>query len=284
MNSEVDEMTVNKLEIRIAALQRTGHHAIIEWMLDGIEGKRIFLNNVRPGKPVFNPEWIMMRPDHRLIRRGFAAYDLMLDVSGAFQKKDALIYNYENTPLEIAFPQNLEKLREHDVGKSERIADVIVCRDPLNNAASYYKKFAEKYSDREFADWMQLWCDYAEAGMSTKTLHGKAVIPIHYSLWVASANYRKMTALLLGFIDGGIPRQTAKWGQGSSFAQGVPTETEVNHTELRRRWVALRDVKRFQALFRDARVLRVSREYLKAIDDAEGLEHFSEFSRCAKLG
>ncbi len=104
-------MTVNKLEIRIAALQRTGHHAIIEWMLDGIEGKRIFLNNVRPGKPVFNPEWIMvMRPDHRLIRRGFAAYDLMLDVSGAFQKKDALIYTITRI--------RLSKLHFHKTSKS----------------------------------------------------------------------------------------------------------------------------------------------------------------------
>lgn len=270
-------MVTNKLEIRIVALKRTGHHAIIEWILNGISGKRVFINNSRPGKPVFYPDWILKRPAYRLVTHGFDDYDLSRDIGGDLQEKDALVYNYENWPLPVVFPKDLDTARQKLVGRSERIVDMMVCRDPLNNAASYIKKTSHKHTLSEFREWMALWCDYAEVAINGVAPDGRSIVPVHYSLWLTSDEYRVKIADQLGIENAPMPEQTAKWGDGSSFAQGEIDKKVTDKEALKLRWLSFEDDPTFRELFSNERVVDVSRRYLEHINDQENQKNFERF-------
>ena len=44
---------INELELCFVALRRSGHHAVIEWLLCHLDGTGCFLNNCRIGRTPF---------------------------------------------------------------------------------------------------------------------------------------------------------------------------------------------------------------------------------------
>ena len=59
--------TVNKHEMRVVALKRSGHHAIIQWMYANVGGGYLFLNQCRPGVNPFDLKHISKKPERRFI-------------------------------------------------------------------------------------------------------------------------------------------------------------------------------------------------------------------------
>jgi hypothetical protein len=154
---------------------------------------------------------------------------------------------------------------------------MMVCRDPLNNAASYIKKTSEKHTLPEFREWMSLWCDYAEVSINGATPDGRNILPVHYSLWLTSDEYRSKIADQLGIENAPMPEQTAKWGDGSSFAQGEIDKKAADKEALKLRWLSFKNDPTFRELFSNERSVEISRRYLEHINDQENLRNFDIF-------
>lgn len=254
---------INKTEIRIAALQRSGHHAVVEWLLDSCGERSVFINLCQPGQPVFNEDRIRRKLDYRLTLRNFPDYDLTKDCAGNFQPKDLLIYNFENYPLYDALNAASDQERDMLVGRSGQRIDMIIQRDPLNAFASYYERNREKLSPSDFHQWLQLWCSYAKASMENLDF---PLTTIHYNLWLDSAGYRAEIAKKVGFEGAAsLPRHTVKWGNGSSFEQS----SEANKSALEQRWKRFAEDDVYRSLITHPEFASTIRAYLKHIDRSE---------------
>ena len=96
--------TVNKHEMRVVALKRSGHHAIIQWMYANVGGGYLFLNQCRPGVNPFDLKHISKKPERRFISN-IEGITPEQSCAGQHVPKSALIYNYEHHWLhEIAAP------------------------------------------------------------------------------------------------------------------------------------------------------------------------------------
>jgi hypothetical protein len=125
----------NTYEFRIIALQRSGHHAIINWMLSNIEGEYCYLNDCMPGKNPFDESRIRWNLPRRLVTN-MENLDLSAESAGVHRSKDYLIYNYEEKKLLDIQGEAFRVNRDRWLGRSRTFHNVIVLRDPFNNLAS----------------------------------------------------------------------------------------------------------------------------------------------------
>jgi len=77
---------VNKKELLVVAMKRSGHHAIINWILQNTQGKTCFLNDIPP----------RTNPFVTASNRTSLLNDInrKQEIAGIHQTKDLLIYNY----------------------------------------------------------------------------------------------------------------------------------------------------------------------------------------------
>ena len=146
----------NKYEFRIMALQRSGHHAIIQWMLANIKGRYCFLNNCIPGKNPFHKEHIMRSMERRFVSN-IPDISLEAECNGDHRTKDFLVYNYENRSFDGILNPTFAAHRDACVGKSLEQVDIIVLRDPFNNIASKLKLYYNRRRRLKTKRRMKLW-------------------------------------------------------------------------------------------------------------------------------
>lgn len=250
-------MVINKTEIRIAALQRSGHHAIILWLLDSCDERGVFVNLCRPGHDVFDLERINRKLDYRLVTHKYDTYDLSKDCNGKFQHKNLLIYNYENKPLADVFaPEALNK-RASLVGNSQNVHNVIILRDPLNALASYYHRNKDRLTLEAFKNWIEMWCNYADAVEKGATSEGVKVTVIDYNVWLRDMAQRATIAATYGLKSAPYSEAITKWGNGSSFSQ-TPT---VDHSDFESRWRIYEDDETYKFLLRAPRLCDCAETY-----------------------
>lgn len=126
---------INKHELRCMALKRSGHHAILNWIMANVDGTYCFINNCRTSRNPYRQALRSTNLDRSLITNveGFSLTD---EFAGVHAPKDYLLYNYEEKRLEEIDSETFRKKRDSWLGPSEQIHDLIVLRDPFNNIAS----------------------------------------------------------------------------------------------------------------------------------------------------
>lgn len=230
--------TTNTLEIRLAALRRSGSHAVIHWLLRQLPGSGCFLNNCKPGE---NPYASCYRGDS-LARPGETGVDLDRERDVGPSPKDFLLYNYEERELGTVFSAELEAMHDRWLGPSGRRFDLLVLRDPWNNLASllrWARGAVHPISLESVAKAARLWKAYArEALGETRHLrHGPT--PVFFNRWATEPGYREALAERLGipWTDAGRD-EVAPWGPttwGDSF-DGLAYDGRAAEMPVLERW------------------------------------------------
>jgi hypothetical protein len=243
----------NFLELRVFGLQRSGNHAIIEWILDQHAGKRTcFLNNVGHGDQ--DP----YTTTRRIALEGFGSN---LDIEAVRRaQKDLLIYSYEDdlsrmrqgaTLIDAMHDEDFEAQRVRYVGESEHRVNVIVLRDPFNFFASRVKKLDALTGTKDLDAIKETWKLMAQRALRMRSDFTGDEFWINYNAWVSDQEYRRRLSMrLFGVFSDASLAYVSGHGGGSSFDSD---HGRLSLRVIRRKWRRLLDPKVYR---RPGRYLR----------------------------
>lgn len=292
---------VNTLEVRAFGLQRSGNHAVLQWMMDQHRGHRIaFLNDVRHGD--HDPYTELWEPE-------FHGFDEGLDLEQIRRApKRLLLYTYEDSRVNMARGQEsllatlddaaFEANRERYLGPSAHRKDFVILRDPFNFFASRLRKLDDLTGVRDVPWIVENW-----KALARLALHGSggddAPRVVLFNRWRSEAGYRRtLSRELMGEYSDDTLNRVSEHGGGSSFdgkAQIPLSLAELRSDwrtllhpsnlastlkrtrargaqamEVHRRWPHMRDDPRFRALFADGELLDLSEAIFGRIPGTRG--------------
>jgi hypothetical protein len=265
----------NRCELRVVALRRSGHHAVINWLLSQVEGRYVFLNDCRAGTNPFES-----------CKRRSSRYGAPLgqhnglwwrqEIAGRHSKRKFLVYNYEDqSPSEVATP-DVEIHRERWVGGSARRFDMLILRDPYNLLASKLRwAYGERYQPSldSLYETRDLWKAHAKEYLGeTKYLPNR--LSVSYNAWFANPAYRRALAEKLGvkWTDKGM-EEVARWGPtvwGDSF-DGLNYDGRATEMKVLERWKTYAGDPFFRRLVDDEELVSLSE---RAFGSLAGTERF----------
>lgn len=271
-----DSVTIGH-EFRVYAMKRSGHHAVMSWLMAHFSGPVYFLNNcsfrheelfssTRVGTfsraCEFGGRVSVFLRDGTVVRRvEHLRKDTLLDRPR--ERLETLIRGERDTFAAIEFPTewdayvfNLEDfdLRHHAHvpfeaarrGHAAAVHDVLVLRDPYNWLASRLKGGFPV--DRTVID---AWVSQCREALG-QTSYLSDPLVVNYDRWFSEAEYRRELSARLGYAgpDPGIG-ETADFGGGSSFS-GFEFRNRAEQMDVLNRWKVLRDDREYRELFREA--------------------------------
>ena len=243
--------TVNEHEMRVVALKRSGHHAIIQWVYANVGGGSLFLNQCRPGVNPFDLKHIAKKPGRRFVSN-IEGITPEQSCAGQHVPKSALIYNYEHHCLEEIAAPIPDPIRQKWVGVSARQTDILALRDPFNNLASLLKVYysGTKYSVRLLHRSVELWKQYAHEALGHTDFLAHR-LTINYNRWFVDETYKIELArrLELSGAEAG-QQEVAKWGSTSSF-DGTRLDGQAAQMKVLERWQHFADDPFYLRLVRD---------------------------------
>jgi hypothetical protein len=192
----------NQVEIQVIAGMRSGHHAIIHWLLCHFAGPVLFRNNP-------------CGAEHFVYRN--ATDDYVRADAERRQPKDCYVFNLEDPTIEEAAALLAERRDYLAWGTSGKVYRLLVLRDLPNFIASRLKAEGATIPLFPCVDWSGLWASHArEFAGATETLPG--LVKVSYNRWVTEEPYRRELAARLGlrFTDAGR-EHVSRIGAGSSF-------------------------------------------------------------------
>jgi len=239
----------NECEIRVVALVRSGHHAIINWITKHFENS-VFLNN-----PDVGYDWFSKNIDKT-------------------KAKGLLIYNYERHlyTLKQICEGNSVEARDEAVGKSLRRYDCLVLRDPFNTFASKIRVTGAKPNSINGKDlnMCEIWKEHAREFLGKTDYLMEPKVFINYNKWFVDERYRRITMNLFGakLTDDG-KETVPNYGNGSSF-DGLSFNGRASEMDVTNRWRHYADDDEFRQLF-DAEMVELSERIFGHIEGTERL-------------
>lgn len=255
---------VNTMEIRFAGLQRSGNHAIINWIFSQAREIKCYLNNIVVNRNPFI-EFQRKGTIREFQTDFYDRFNLPMEQFGFFSRKETLIYSYEEEFLELAFSKEFERHHDRWLGKSARRYDVLLVRDPFNLFASRLKKEddinANRYSLRkpdERDTLIRLWKQYAREYLGETNFLTNNRVVINYNDWFQDSEYRRKLAETfdLKFSDESMD-EVLPIGGGSSFDR-VAKDNDGRQMKVLERWKLFTDDPDFQAAFADKELIELS--------------------------
>lgn len=254
---------VNKHEIKVVGLKRSGNHAIINWILSQCSGEKLFLNNVTPQK---NPTKTFC-PEHGVGK-----------IKPDKKERDWLIYSYEDCYLDEINSPKLVKNHDHWLGKSEKCFTLLILRDPFNLFASRMSWEGEE--DRITLNFegklgkkvlIGLWKSYAREYLGQTHYLKDKVIVVNYNRWFSDKNYRTELAEKLGleFTDKDF-RKVSTAGGGSSFDK-IKYDGYADKMRVFDRWRAFACDPSYLSVFTDRELISLAHEVFGPIPGTEKL-------------
>lgn len=271
---------VNQHEFRVFAMKRSGHHAVMAWLMRHFSGPIYFLNNcsyhseilfssTRVGRiisaaPLAGPPrfggrvsifldrgQLVQQSEHlaktELIDEPEARLNQMITGEIAIHQslsfpteREAYLFNLEDFPISM---WNTIPFEAAQRGVSETIHNVIVLRDPYNWLASRYR--GEFPIDDSV---IEGWCSQCrEALRETEFLSNPLVV--NYDHWFADPDYRQQLShqAKLPGAEPGIGEIT-NFGGGSSFT-GLEFRDQATRMDVLHRWKHFEDDRQFQSFF-----------------------------------
>jgi hypothetical protein len=192
----------NDLEVRVFAAMRSGHHAVIHWLLCHFAGPVLFRNNA-------------LGAEHRVYLN--AGEDYVRADSLRPQPKDCYLFNLEDRTVEEVVSLLIEQRSELAWGRSRRVVALLVLRDLPNFIASRLKADGTTIPGFPCDDWAGLWASHARefAGLSAAI---PGLVKVSFNAWASDEGYRRSLSARLGlaFTDAGRDH-VPLIGAGSSF-------------------------------------------------------------------
>ena len=197
------KLPVNQRLIRFCGIQRTGNHALINWIIAQEQLETCYINGAFPGVNPWQENWGISYPN-------FPYWPEERDARGELVGKELLLVSYENRPLDEVAADRDDISKYIGVSKSDRC--VLVLRDPYNTFASWLKR--DTPVTQAVVD---LWKTYAYEFLGKQNVLGTKVC-ISFNEWFLSRDYRCQLAQQLGlrFTDRGVD-VVSHHGGGSSF-------------------------------------------------------------------
>lgn len=226
-----------RVEIQVFAGMRSGHHAVIHWLLCQIPGVTAFRNNALGAE-----HWLFRGVDGERLR----AEDVPIDSASGY------LFNLEDLTLrEVA--QTLCSRRESlSWGRADRRHRLLVLRDLDNFMASRVQAEGGRIPGFPATDWTGLWLSHARvfAGLLPSPIPD--LVCVSYNAWAADRDYRRRLAARLGlvFSDAGR-RHVPGIGAGSSF-DGTDFDGRGDQMQVFDRWRSLREHPHWQFRVDDA--------------------------------
>lgn len=232
--------TINQNEFRIVGMARSGNHAIINWIINQIDGNYCFLNCAEPKT---NP-FCSARPLHdgMTYQVNYPDFDLPEEQRGNFTRKNYLLHSYEDCFLGMLTKKLFENQHDTFVGSSRNRVDILILRDPFNLFASRKKsRLLEKHQALGCKTVTSLtaariWKQHAREALGVKKYFKREKVVILYNSWVRDETYRQRIATQLGltFTDAGIQNVSGCAG-GSSF-DGLQFDKAATKMNVLDRW------------------------------------------------
>jgi hypothetical protein len=270
-------MAFNELELRVCGLQRSGNHAIISWIVEQFNGKRVcFLNNVRHGD--FDP--------YAAPQKFAYGMDEVAEADWRATPKTLVVYSYEDCTkrlqpgatslLESAFSAAFEAKRETYIGSSARRLDVIIVRDPANFFASRLKMLERLTGVRDLPTIAAFWKELARAACAAEERQDDSTVVILYNRWFSDKRYRRHLSKRFGgtFSDASLGR--VPWVAGGSSFDKTTMNADLSPSDI---------VKHWRKLFRPATYLNLP-SYHRRLTGARKMkvmERWREFEQDERL-
>lgn len=267
----------NRWSIRVFALRRSGHHAIVNWIRYQTPGRHCFLNDCKVGESPFEKSirsnsvvgsWI---GEHRYL-------NWERERRGRHAKKGILIHNYEDGDFR-RYVWKVTPAREAGwIGASRRKTTLVVLRDPYNLLASRLKWFhgrGEVPTMERFEEFRSLWKLYAREFVGV-TRWLEDAVHVSYNDWFRSREYRDEVAARIGFPnrDAGLDR-VARWGPVLSRADvsfdGLAYDGRAQQMQVLERWRGFSEDPFFRAQFEDEELVDLSHRIFGEIEGTRRL-------------
>jgi hypothetical protein len=287
---------VNKREFRVFAMKRSGHHAVINWLLLHFTGPVYFLNNCGflVSKEFFNFSPACDRQDRSAPYRNVC---VLAGTSSVYYNGGRVIEKFRHYRLGHEYPSTLERLMEMERaeraaaeamafparrdcylfnvedldirnvanvpfetaarGTSEVIQSIIILRDPFNWIASRIKS-----SFAVSTPILQAWKSQVSDALGRTRYLPSTSCTINYNRWLVDKSYRRDISLRLGLgpSDRGL-RDVGSFGEGSSF-DGRSYDGRADEMNVGDRWRDYRDDASFRAIFAaDPELEQLSEEF-----------------------
>jgi len=195
----------------IAGMRRSGIHAVVDWLLSGIDAPHVVLNNVRID--LVNP-----KENNTTFSDGYQdSSNPDEHIVAVFEDKRLPVI--EKCPLVRRIMPGVDTVRK-----------LVIIRDPYNLTASRLQRTRRGARDTRPGRVARLWPSHARAD--------KEWTQCVYNLWFTDEEYRRLlaTKLDLSFCPP-YPEHVAKAGRGSSF-DGLKYEGNAAEMAVLDRWRA----------------------------------------------
>jgi len=261
---------INKKEIRVLGLMRSGNHAIINWLQSQAKGEVWHLNNLIPKENPYRYKYEHLKdfyyPKYRCTGELYHR-----EAQGDFTSKDCLIYSYEDYAINQVANDYFEQKHDLYLGKSQARYDVIIIRDPFNLLASRIKKnyLTVKAKNKTV---IELWLEYAQEYLGETQYLKNQKITINYNQWFRDITYRQQIAakLQLEFTDAGI-NTVHGCGGGSSF-EGRELNGKGNQMDVENRWQYYQENQLYRTLLANPQLWEYSAKIFGHIPGTECLK------------
>lgn len=236
-------------------MSRSGNHAIINWIIDQLNGRFCFLNCA---EPKFNP-FCTARPlgaGGKTYETNIPEFDLQQERQGDFSEKDYLLYSYEDCFLGTLNHTTFRNNRKKWVGRSEENKNLLILRDPFNLFASRIKSNLllghHTYGTKPISPLTlkRIYKQHAREFLGEKNYIANKK-SVNFNNWASDAEYRKsiMNRLKIPFSDKGF-KKVSKVAGGSSF-DGVKLSGSANKMQVHSRWKEFASDDSYWELFDD---------------------------------
>jgi hypothetical protein len=247
-------MSILKTEIKVIALQRSGHFAIINWILERFNDPKVKILHVDPNtgmrvpatkkKEQFKTNNQSLNTDLNLLLLDFQQINLR---------------NYGKTRLFRPDGCTIWPAAKSFEIQNQHV--VLTLRDPYNLMASRFKWFrkAPFGVHKEVLGWHK---DYLRQALGKEKIVADPMIYINFNKWFVDQNYRAELVELLGCDN----KSTAPLlmvpnnGNGSSF-NGVKFNGKGDQMKVLERYKEFANNKNYRKLFQDKEIVELTEEF-----------------------
>ncbi|MFD1510678.1 hypothetical protein [Lacimonas salitolerans] len=245
--------------IKVFGIQRSGNHAILNWLLGLETHNMLFFNNPR------KDQGLLENPSAISLPEGVRSYASRVDRKKVIHPENVdrfrgsggtLICSYENHDLETLNEAELDAPINSEFGPPRSKKKIIVIRNPFNVAPSTLKmvrrmKAKDGVTEEELLQIVEhrlkMWVGYAEITLEHDAGQRKDFLPINFDFWASNKSYRDEIAARLGYSNSDrFFDFVSDAGGGSSFGG---TKEMLTAEKLGSRWSQAEDKDTLRPIF-----------------------------------
>lgn len=246
-----------EVEMAVCALQRSGHHAVMDWLMAVLRGRYgagsiRYVNWVNQFMPQLDPFNTNTHPTDDSHKCG---------PKDRSKPRKILIYNFEDCGMYMM--RAMEFVSKQFNGESDMRYNVIILRDFYNMLASRMERTRKgKPFDHPYNSLVGLWIEYAETfrrkGSYGDSKHGglSNLLAISYNKWFSSKEYR---ATICNLLECPYTEETMQRvhlaGEGSSF---TGTKGDGRSLDVLSRWKKFKNDEEYKTIVLTPQIRKVN--------------------------